>query len=256
MIIKFAGAHNTESRNTRMSGVIIDGVLALDAGGLTSTLTLEEQDSLKAVLLTHQHYDHVRDIPALGMNLYLGGGSIDIYCGKEPQRVLTAYLLNDDLYPNFFHRPPDKPTLRMNVIEPLREFSIGDYRILPVPVGHSVPATGYLVTDGDGKSLFYAGDTGPGLADCWRQIAPQLLIIEVTATDKFAEFGRKNRHMTPLLLKEELLSFRDMKGYLPGVAAVHMSPRLQPELDAQLAAVARELNVLVTVAHEGLELGL
>ena len=32
----------------------MDGILALDAGGLTSTLTLAEQAEIHSVLLTHQ----------------------------------------------------------------------------------------------------------------------------------------------------------------------------------------------------------
>jgi ribonuclease BN (tRNA processing enzyme) len=38
----------------------VDDVLALDAGGLTSSLALSEQLGLKAVLITHRHYDHVK----------------------------------------------------------------------------------------------------------------------------------------------------------------------------------------------------
>ncbi len=78
MRIKLLGAHNTESLETRMSGLVIDDVLALDAGGLTSSLTLAAQQELKAVLVTHQHYDHIRDIPALAINLYASGKTIPI----------------------------------------------------------------------------------------------------------------------------------------------------------------------------------
>jgi len=52
MQIRFLGAHNTETQTTRLPGVLIDNRLALDAGSLTSSLSLEEQLKLDAILLT------------------------------------------------------------------------------------------------------------------------------------------------------------------------------------------------------------
>ena len=66
MRIRVLGAHNCETRSTRLVTLLIDDILALDAGGLTSTLTVKAQKKLKGILLTHPHYDHIRDIPALG----------------------------------------------------------------------------------------------------------------------------------------------------------------------------------------------
>ena len=79
MKIQFLGAHNCESATTRLVSILIDDVLALDAGSLTSTLSIEAQLNLKAVLLTHHHYDHIRDIPALGMNALFYDTSVPVY---------------------------------------------------------------------------------------------------------------------------------------------------------------------------------
>jgi len=46
--------------------LLVDEELAIDAGSLASGLTFEEQARLSAVLLSHGHYDHVRDVPAVG----------------------------------------------------------------------------------------------------------------------------------------------------------------------------------------------
>ena len=67
MELRVLGAHNMESLSTRMEGHLIDGVLALDAGGLTRALTFEEQRGIRAVILSHRHFDHVRDILPLGL---------------------------------------------------------------------------------------------------------------------------------------------------------------------------------------------
>ncbi|MBI4188676.1 MAG: MBL fold metallo-hydrolase [Chloroflexi bacterium] len=256
MKVQILGAHNCESQNTRLVSLLVDDSLALDAGGLTSSLSFPAQQQLKAVLLTHHHYDHVRDIPALAMNFYLSGATIDVYATALVYDMLTTHLLDGKFYPNFLARPPEKPTVKFTVIEPLKPELIDGYTVLPVPVSHSVPAVGYQVTALDGKAMFYTGDTGPGLAECWRQITPRLLIIEVTASNRFDNFGRESKHLTPNLLKEELVVFRELKGYLPEVVAVHMSPGLEAEIKAEITALSEELNSQISLGYEGMELNL
>lgn len=256
MNIKLLGAHNCESQQTRFATLLIDETLALDAGGLTSSLSFPAQQKLKAILLTHQHYDHTRDILALAMNLYLSGYTINIYSSLPVYDALTAHLFDGKLYPNFLELPQENPTVKFTVLEPLKTKQIEGYSILTVPVNHSVPTVGYQITSPDNKVLFYTGDTGPGLTDCWKQVSPQLLIIELTASNRFEEFGRKNRHFTPKLLKQELVTFRELKGYLPKVVTVHMNPELEKEIKAEIAIVADELNNPITLGYEGMKLNL
>ncbi|MFC1949157.1 MBL fold metallo-hydrolase [Chloroflexota bacterium] len=256
MKIKLLGAHNTESKKTRHSCLLVDNILALDAGGLTSNLSIEEQQKLKAVLLTHQHYDHIRDIPALAMNLYLAGDSINIYSTPPVYDILTTHLADGVIYPNFLEQPKENPTIKFTVIEPLKPWQVEDYSILAVPVNHSVPTVGYQVTSPDSKTLLYTSDTGPGLSGCWEQVLPRLLVIELTTSNRFTDFARESGHLTPSLLKQELISFRELKGYLPQVITVHMNPPLEEEIKAEIATVADELNGLITLGYEGMEISL
>lgn len=256
MKIQILGAHNCESQNTRLPGILVDDILALDAGSLSSSLSFPAQRKLKAILLTHHHYDHVRDVPAIAMNLFLSGASIDIYSTATVYDAITTRLLDDKFYPNFLERPPENPTIKFTVIEPLKAITISGYSVLPVPVQHSVPAVGYQVSSPDGKVMFYTGDAGPGLTDCWKQISPQLVILEVTASNRFDDFGRQSGHLTPNLLKQELLVFRELKDYLPQVVIVHMSPGLEEEIRAEIAAIAGELNSQVSPGYEGRQLSL
>jgi ribonuclease BN (tRNA processing enzyme) len=254
MRLRFLGAHNCESATTRYMSLLVDGVLALDAGGLTSALTFEEQTALKALLITHQHYDHVRDIPALGMNLYLMERNLALYASAETREAVKTHLLDGALYPDFLHRPEAAPTLAFETVTPGRSLDVAGYRVTPFAVPHSVPALGYLVAAPDGGSLFYTGDCGPGLRDIWAQMAPDLLVIEVTATDRFGSIGDEGRHLTPSWLKAELMSFKEIRGYLPRVVTVHISPLIEVEIVAELAAVAAEIGAGITPAYEGLEI--
>ena len=55
MQIKVLGEHNMESENNRFCSMLIDGVIAVDAGALTSSMSFTEQQEIEAVLLTQQH---------------------------------------------------------------------------------------------------------------------------------------------------------------------------------------------------------
>lgn len=252
MKVKVLGAHNLESQTTRLVSLLIDDCLALDAGGLTSSLSFSAQQGLKAILLTHHHYDHIRDVPAIAINLFFQGKTIDIYSTKTVRDALTMHLLNGKLYPKFHELPETKPTVRFTVLAPHQSVMIDNYSVLAVPVNHSDSAIGYQVTSPDGKVLFYSGDTGAGLVPCWQRVSPQLILIEVTAPNRLREFATAAAHLTPDLLGQELASFRDIKGYLPRVIAVHMNPALQEEIAAEIAAVAKALKAEISLASEGM----
>lgn len=252
MNIQVLGAHNCESQNSKLVTLLIDNVLAIDAGGLTSSLSFEAQQKIKAILLTHQHYDHIRDVPALAMNALLYETTINIYSTQAVYDALATHLLNGKLYPYFLEKPQGNPTIKFTVIEPNKSEQIEGYGILAVPVTHSVPTVGYQITSPDGKIIFYTGDTGPGLADCWQYVSPHLLIIEVTAPNRYEEFCRRSLHLTPSLLKQELNCFQKLKGYLPQVVVIHMIPRQEKEIEAEIAPLAEELNTSITMAYEGM----
>ena len=256
MNIQVLGAHRCESQNSKFISLLVDDVLALDAGGLTSSLSFPAQQKLKALLLTHHHYDHIRDVPAIAMNLFLRSTTLNIYSTQSVYDALTTHLLNGKLYPDFLERPQDNPTIKFTVIKPHQTEQIEGYSILAVPVNHTDLTVGYQVTSPEGKTIFYTGDTGSGLTECWKYISPQLLLIEVTVPNKYEEFARESGHLTPSLLKQELTGFREIKGYLPQVIAVHMDPGLEKEIEAEISAVAQTLNSPITLAHEGMRLQL
>ena len=256
MKIRFLGAHNCESPGSKLVSMLIDDVLAIDAGALTSSLSFAAQQRLKAILLTHHHYDHIRDIPMVAMNLFLRQATVDVYSTSTTYDALVSHLSNDELYPDFCKKPSQQPTLRFTVLEPAEPLQIEGYSVLAVPVNHSIPAVGYQVTSAEGKTVFYTSDTGPGLASCWRRVSPQLLIIEVTASDKFTEWAAGGGHLTPSLLEQELTSFRELNGYLPEVVTVHMSPYLEKEIAAEIAALGKTLDCSITLGYEGMEVNL
>jgi len=254
MNIRILGAHNCESLTTSCVCFLIDESLVIDAGGLTSSLSIQEQRKINTVFLTHQHFDHIRDIPGIALNLFRCGASVQIYSTAEVCETIEANLLNGRVYPKFQEIPVTKPTVHFNIIEPFEPRSVDGHDILAVPVNHFGNSVGYQISDRQGKVIFYTGDTGPGLSDCWQHISPQLLISDVTLPNDHEEFARQTGHLTPNMLEQELISFREHKGYLPRIIAVHLDTSLEPETREDISALAEKLAIPITVAYEGMRL--
>ncbi len=255
MEIEIIGAHQCESLDSKLVCILIDNVMALDAGSLTASLTLCDQQRVKAILITHQHFDHIRDLATFGINAYWRS-PVDVYALDSVLDVISTHLLNDVVYPDFRYKPvPDKPAFRFSPVEPGKDALIEGYRVLPLPVKHGgVPAVGYWIISPDKKSVFYTGDTGGGCSSCWEVISPDILIIEVCMSNSYESIAQQSGHLTPRLLEAELADFKKLKGYLPAVIVVHMILSIEGEIREEVAQVAKELGADITLGYEGMKI--
>jgi len=254
MEVRILGAHNLESSSSRLTTLLIDGVVALDAGALTSALSFQEQAKVEAILLTHCHFDHIRDIAAIAINSSHLGHKITVHSQSATLEAVAEHVLNGQIYPRFTEIPSvEDPTVRFVSLQPLQLRDICGYRVLPVPVRHAVPAVGYQVSSGEGHTFFYTGDAGPGLSSAWEYVAPQLLIVDVTLPNRLEKHAISSGHLTPRLLEMELVEFRKTKGHLPRVMPIHISPVFEDEIAKELEHVVQNLKVDLQVCHEGMK---
>jgi ribonuclease BN (tRNA processing enzyme) len=251
VIVKFLGTHNAESKNTRLVSLLIDGALAVDAGSLASELTFAEQSKIKAILLSHGHYDHIRAVPAFAFNN--SDHTTRVFGTPKTLEILSSHLIDGVVYPEFTSNSSflRKATIKLVPLQPLTRRSIAGYRVMAVPVQHPLDGVGLEITSADGKVLFYTGDTGPGLSSIWSRISPQLFIAEVTWPDRLAGMATAAAHLCPQMLKQELLELRRVKGRLPRVAVIHMSPQHESEVVQEVTEVARLLGISIDIPHEG-----
>ena len=258
MEIRILGAHSSELRGARLASLLIDSTLLMDAGGVTSALPLPEQKKIKTVLLTHHHFDHTRDLVTLTANAgNFWQGQLVVHAPRYTLDIVSHYLLDGTMYVNFLEYPSkDKPSLIFEAFEPYACKAICGYDVLAVPVRHSVPAVGYQFTSTDGRSVFYTGDTTGGLSDCWQHISPQLLITEVAGPNQHRDWLKKVGHLCAGFLKEELIQFRSLKGYLPRVIVVHIGNHFENEIKEEVTQVAEELEADISLGYEDMKVTL
>ena len=257
MRLRILGAHNFESRDTRMSSYLIDGTLALDAGSLTRSLTFDQQKELRGIILSHRHFDHTRDLLPLGLALFRGGDhTVDIYGIEDTIDFVVSNLLDTRNCPDFTKVPSaDRPAFRFHVVEFHQEFEVLDYTVMAVPVPHAVPAAGFLVSSG-GVKLFYTGDTGRGFNDALNHVSPDVLLTEVTYGNDNGSLADELGHLTPALLGEALADFKAELGYLPTVIASHMNPPWEQAVRVELKELSVQLGIDILVSEPELSLNL
>ncbi|CAI8015700.1 hypothetical protein GBAR_LOCUS9684 [Geodia barretti] len=240
MKLRVLGAHNVESRHTRMESHLIDGVLALDAGSLTRSLTHDELRGIRAIILSHRHFDHVKDLLPLGIAVRNEGVTIDVYAIQD---TVDAFAKRRS------------PNLRMHAVKFYEQFKVLGYDAMAVPVPHSVPAAGFQIGDGNVR-LFYTGDTGRGLGAAWEHVAPDVLLTEVTFGNENEAGARAAGHLTPKLLMGELDAFSEIHGRTPQVVVSHINPAWEDAVRTELADITAATGQAFTIAEADMSLEL
>jgi ribonuclease BN (tRNA processing enzyme) len=253
--IRFLGAHNAESKDTKLVSILIDDKIAVDAGSLSSELSFKEQKKIKAILLTHGHYDHIRGIPAFAFNN--PDHTTKIFASSSTFRILSSHLVDGIIYPKFTEKIPfflNKPSLEYIDIEAFIPINVEGYQVLPLPVNHTIPTVGFEITSKDGKKIFFTGDTGPGLSALWTHISPDLIIVDTTFPNSLENRAINAAHLCPKLLKKELIELSHINGKYPKISLIHLSPKFEEDIRKEVDVVAKELNISIDIASEGGEI--
>ncbi len=252
MQVRVLGAHNLETKHTKHTCFLVDGRVAVDAGSLVTSLTAEEQAGIKSILLTHQHFDHVRDLPTLGLATMETGGPISVFGLPETLEMVTPRLMDGVLYPDFTNRlTAEGPKYSFHMITPGEMFETASYSVRSVRVPHSAPCVGYVITGLEGRSFAYCGDCGGGLLPFMQdQAKPSVLFIEVTFADRMIDRAKSSGHLTPGLLGAEIAGAMKHGLAIPRIMVVHRDASHEAEIEEELKGVSAELGVEIILGQE------
>jgi ribonuclease BN (tRNA processing enzyme) len=220
-----------------LTTLLVNDVVAIDAGSLGLYGTPADQGRVRHVFLTHAHMDHVGSLPIFLENV--SDDSTDCPTIHAPQAVLDVIhtdVLNDRLFPDFVRLSQDGPPLVL--LEPLtpgQPVQVAGLSVTAVEVDHVVPAVAYLIDDGQ-TAFAFVTDTAPTEA-IWAAAnqCPRLkaVFLEVTFPEEQAWLAAVAKHLTPRQFAGEVRKLR------PGVAvyAIHLKPRCREQLIGEIAAL-------------------
>ena len=236
MKIKVLGCSGAGFPGRNPPSLLLDGNILFDAGSLTYVLDVKGQLKIKNIFITHAHLDHITGIPFLAENMISEKRWHPIRILGIPPVVeaIRKNIFNGSIWPDFAAIPnARKPILKFVKLKVGRPIELNGYAITPLKVNHSVPAVGYLVEDQRGRRFFYTGDTGPVDAT-WEKIAARkidCLIIEVSFPNRMGKIAIQTGHLTPQLLRKELLKMNHPPGR---VLVTHLKPRYLQAIRTEL----------------------
>ncbi|MEX1229043.1 MAG: MBL fold metallo-hydrolase [Planctomycetaceae bacterium] len=236
MKFKIVGLSSTGTPSFQsLISYVIDGTLAVDAGGLGCVTPLSAQRAIRHVLLTHAHHDHIATLPVFLENVHQRGEkAVTVYGSRHTLSVLRHSVFNGRVWPDLEKLSVDgEPFVRFETVRPLEPFSVGKYRVTPVKLNHTIPTVGYIVEEvkakGPNAAIAVVSDTGP-TKEIWTQLKRirhlKAVLLELSFPDDQLALAKLTRHLTPALFRRQI-------EHLPPsvrVFAVHLKPAYRDQI--------------------------
>lgn len=226
---------------------MLDERLAIDAGSLTSGLDLPLQYKLEAVLVSHAHLDHVRDLATIADNrVQYGCKPLEVVGTKATLDVLRKHFFNDLLWPDFAAIPSKaEPTIVYREVVPEVRAMVAGFGVRAISVSHTIDTSAFIV-DMNGVAVAYSGDTGP-TDRLWTALGEEkdlrALLMEVSFPNEEQRIATLSGHHTPQTLIKDLEKYPRSKD-LPTLL-YHIKPAFQREVERQCAKLKGvDLSVL------------
>jgi 3',5'-cyclic-nucleotide phosphodiesterase len=250
MDLRVIGCHGGETPRHKTSAFVVDDQLAIDAGSLTSGMELKAQCALKAVLVSHAHLDHIRDLATIADNRAQNRCPPLVIAGtKQTIGILRKHFFNGLLWPDFTKiLSARNPTIKYVTLKPEEKTLVAGYTVRAVLVSHTIECCAFIIESKDG-ALAYSGDTGP-TKRMWEVLNEvnnlRAMLMEVSFPNSEQRIATVSGHHTPSTLDRELRKYKNAKD-LPTLL-YHIKPVFQATVERE---VARIKGVNLTVLNLG-----
>jgi ribonuclease BN (tRNA processing enzyme) len=239
MQLRVLGNAGGSAPGRQLSSYLIDEVLAIDAGSLTTVLHLDEQLKVGAILLTHGHLDHVGTLPFFFIHRYgRDVPPLEVVASAYTHETVAKHLLNERIWITLHVATAgDASRIPMINMEPGDTRRMLDrYDVRAIGLNHEVPCQGYSISDGT-SSVIVCGDTTT-TDEVWdyANTVKDLrgIFVECSWTDE--DLARITGHMSPALLIADLQKLQvDVPVYV-----IHRKPGFEKDVERELRASGDE----------------
>lgn len=233
MKIRVLGCHGGEIPNFKPTSFLINNHLILDAGSITSVLSLKEQLSINHIIVTHAHADHSRDLMFWADNIIGSNGKgFTLYSIPEVLMDIKKFLFNWHIWPDLTALPKNKPIIKLQTIKNKQELNIAGLNITLCKVNHTVPTAGVIIDDGK-SSVVFSADTAP-TTQLWTLALKKNnlkgIFIECSYPEDKKKLASISKHLTPSLMKEEIKKI----GQKVKVYVYHIKPQFYKKIAREL----------------------
>ncbi len=209
-----------------------DTRVIIDAGpDFRSQMLREGITSIDAILLTHEHKDHIAGIDDVRAFNYFDDRPTPVYATERVGRVVRK----DFDYAFAENRYPGAPEIDLRVVEPGQAFTVGSLNIIPVAgIHYQLPVTGYRI----GSMAYLTDFNGISDAEVAKIAGIDVLVINAL---------RYEKHISHFTVEEAIEVSRRVGArhtYL-----THMSHQIGLHEEA-----SRKLPAGVSYAYDGMQL--
>lgn len=224
------------SQRQHLCCFVIDDCVALDAGSLAFAVNKRQRESIRDVLLTHAHLDHVAGLPIFIDDLFSSlEEPVRVHASAEVIETLENDLFNWRIYPRFSELENENgKVLCYRPFEAERDFAVKHLTFKAVEVNHGVPSVGLIINDAKSK-IALSGDTNE-MERFWNILNEEknldALFVECAFPDELNDLACSSHHFTPHLLAIELEKFKNKN--CP-IYAVNLKPMYRERIVEQLS---------------------
>ena len=222
----------------RLTCFLIDDRVTVDAGSIGIALSDDQRGTVRDVIVTHPHMDHIASLPIFIDDLFgFLEEPIRVHATEEVIETLERDIFNWVVYPRFSELSNEHgPVMKYVPFRAGEEFRVAHLKVTAVPVNHIVPTVGLIVSD-DKTTVAFSSDTYE-TQEFWelvnRTAHIDALLIEASFPNDMDKLAEVSRHFTPALLKKELnkLNHNGLD-----ILAVHLKPAYRDTVVSELKAL-------------------
>ncbi len=245
MEIRVLGCNGGILPGFRSSSFLINKRVLIDSGHVAAELTLEEQNKVRDIFITHFHLDHTKDIAFLTDNAFGNHDlPITIYGTGKTVSDFKNHYFNNATWPDFTSiNSENHPIVRLATVQEGQKTAVKGIDVTPFGVNHSVDGVGYLVREGSSVVVF-SGDTGP-TDTMWAVINAdpnvKAIFVETSFPNEFQAIADASGHFTPRTLDADLKKLK--RTGIP-IYLYHLKPKYFDILTDEIRALKRD-NLIV-----------